>query len=73
MHESEMPHIYAGTETAAALAQGIRRASLRMVHAARLGHPGGDLSCADILAVLFFRVLRLYPAAPRDPAGIDSS
>lgn len=38
-----------------------------MAHAARLGHPGGDLSCADILATLYFRVLRVDPAAPLDP------
>jgi transketolase len=49
-------------------AASIRRASLRMVHEARLGHPGSDLSCADILATLYFRVLRLDPANPRDPA-----
>jgi transketolase len=48
-------------------ARRIRRASLRMVHQARLGHPGGDLSCADILAVLYFHVLRLSPTSPRDP------
>ena len=48
-------------------ARRIRRTSLRMVHQARMGHPGGDLSCADILAVLFFHVLRLNPASPRDP------
>jgi transketolase len=48
-------------------ARRIRRASLRMVHQARLGHPGGDLSCADILAVLYFHVLRLQPESPRDP------
>jgi transketolase len=51
----------------AARARAIRRASLRMVHAARLGHPGGDLSAADILATLFFHVLRVDPARPRDP------
>ena len=33
-----------------------------MVHRARMGHPGGDLSCADILAVLYFHVLRLSPS-----------
>jgi transketolase len=49
-------------------AAAIRRASLRMVHEARLGHPGGDLSCADILATMYFHVLRLDPANPRDPA-----
>jgi len=48
-------------------AASIRRASLRMVHAARLGHPGGDLSCADILATLYFHVLRVDPANPYDP------
>lgn len=46
----------------------IRRASLRMAHAARLGHPGGDLSAADILATLFFHTLRVDPGNPRDPA-----
>jgi transketolase len=49
-------------------ARRIRRTSLRMVHQARMGHPGGDLSCADILAVLYFQVLRLRPDAPSDPA-----
>src|SRR6185503_2971568 len=51
-------------------ARRIRRTCLRMVHAARMGHPGGDLSCADILAVLFFHTLRLDPASPR-AAGRD--
>jgi transketolase len=48
-------------------ARRIRINSLRMVHQARMGHPGGDLSCADILAVLYFHVLRVQPSAPRDP------
>ena len=48
-------------------ARRIRRTSLRMVHRARMGHPGGDLSCADILAVLYFHVLRLRPERPQDP------
>jgi transketolase len=52
---------------AAERARRIRRTSLRMVHQARMGHPGGDLSCADILAVLYFHVLRLRPESPRDP------
>lgn len=38
-----------------------------MVHSARLGHPGGDLSAADILAVLYTRVLRIYPGDPARP------
>jgi transketolase len=48
-------------------ARRIRRASLKMVHAAGIGHPGGDLSAADILATLFFHALRVDPARPRDP------
>ncbi|MBL0160412.1 MAG: transketolase [Bryobacterales bacterium] len=48
-------------------ARTIRRTALGMVHAARLGHPGGDLSAADILATLYFHVMRLDPANPRWP------
>jgi len=48
-------------------ARRIRRSSLRMVHQARMGHPGGDLSCADLLAVLYFHVLQVQPESPRDP------
>jgi transketolase len=45
----------------------IRQRSLRMVRRAHLGHPGGDLSAADILAVLYFGVLRLDPRNPAAP------
>ena len=45
----------------------IRMRSLEMVHHARLGHPGGDLSCADILATLYSHVLRLDPFQPEAP------
>jgi len=51
----------------AAHARNIRCRALRMVHAAKLGHPGGDLSCADILATLYFRVLRIDPSNPAWP------
>ena len=58
-----------GTEFAAAarLACTVRKTSLQMVHAARLGHPGGDLSAADILAVLFSSILKIDPRDPRMP------
>ncbi|MDE3167598.1 MAG: transketolase [Acidobacteriota bacterium] len=60
--------ISTGPATAAAeMARRIRRSALRMVHAARLGHPGGDLSAADILATLYTAVLRADPANPRKP------
>ena len=38
-----------------------------MVHRAGMGHPGGDLSAADILATLYFGVLRIDPHRPDDP------
>ena len=56
------------TAAIAERARHIRRASLRMVHAAKMGHPGGDLSAADILATLYFRVLSVNPGNPSDPA-----
>jgi transketolase len=39
--------------------------ALNMVFEARQGHPGGDMSVADILATLYFGVLRVDPHAPR--------
>jgi len=38
-----------------------------MVYEAQLGHPGGDFSAADILATLYFGVLRYDPRKPNDP------
>src|SRR5262245_40657536 len=67
MDTSASINMHEQTVSVAERARRIRRASLRMVHQARMGHPGGDLSCADILAVLYFHVLRLQPDAPRDP------
>lgn len=49
------------------MARNIRRNSLQMVHAARLGHPGGDLSAADILAALYAGTLKIDPLNPRMP------
>ena len=57
----------AQTANAARFARTIRRTSLQMVHAARLGHPGGDLSAADILAALFTEVLSIDSRNPRWP------
>ncbi len=49
------------------VANEIRKRSLRMVFDAGVGHPGGDFSAADILAAMYFRVLRIDPRAPLDP------
>jgi transketolase len=45
----------------------VRRRALQMVHAARLGHPGGDLSAADILVTLYRGILRVDPKNPAWP------
>lgn len=46
-------------------ARTIRRDSLIMTTGAGSGHPGGSLSCADLLSVLYFHHLRYDPANPR--------
>ncbi len=43
----------------------IRRLSIEMITYARWGHPGGSLSMADILAVLYFHVMDIDPQNPR--------
>jgi len=45
----------------------IRLTALKMIYAAQLGHPGGDMSVADILATLYFGVLRYDPKQPNAP------
>src|SRR5689334_14335328 len=45
----------------------IRRSVVEMIGRARMGHIGGDLSTTDILATLFFAVVRIDPAAPDAP------
>ncbi len=45
-------------------AQSLRRDIVRMIGAAGSGHPGGSLSAADLLSVLFFEVLRHDPKKP---------
>ena len=48
-------------------AQWMRTRSMKMVHQKKLGHLGGDFSATDILATLFFGVLRYDAADPRNP------
>ncbi len=46
----------------------IRRTSLRTIHMAGSGHPGGSLSAADIVTDLFFGgVMKYDPQNPNDP------
>ena len=58
-----MPATYAAI---AAAARQIRIRVLEMAHAAQTPHVGSALSCADLLAALYFRVLRIDPGAPGD-------
>lgn len=44
-----------------------RKDILRWIHHAGAGHTGGDLSCTDILNVLYNRILRVSPATFGDP------
>ncbi|MGB9804907.1 MAG: transketolase, partial [Desulfofundulus sp.] len=48
-------------------ARAIRRHIIRMTGAAGSGHPGGSLSCADIVTALYFEVMRIDPGNPRWP------
>lgn len=48
-------------------ARQLRRDALIMIHRRGAGHPGGSLSAADIVAVLFFHKLRLDPQRPDWP------
>ncbi|MBE0431026.1 MAG: transketolase [Dehalococcoidia bacterium] len=49
------------------MAKRLRRHVITMVSAAGSGHPGGSLSAADIVAALYFRVLRYRPENPHWP------
>src|SRR5580698_10298097 len=45
----------------------VRMNALRMVHHAKLGHPGGDFSSADILVTLYLAVMRIDSKNPAWP------
>src|SRR6266702_1907441 len=45
----------------------VRMSALEMVHHAKVGHPGGDLSAADVLVTLYLAVLRIDAADPLRP------
>ena len=43
----------------------IRKGIVTSVHAAKAGHPGGSLSCADIMTYLYFEEMNIDPADPK--------
>lgn len=44
----------------------IRQDILQEIYYAKSGHPGGSLSCADILTVLYFNEMNINPQKPDD-------
>ena len=47
------------------VARKIRRDIVTMIGKAGSGHPGGSLSAVEILATLYYRIMRHDPANPR--------
>ena len=54
-------------QTTEQFALAIRREIIRMLAEAKSGHPGGSLSAADIIAVLYSGELRVNPTQPDAP------
>ncbi len=48
-------------------AKNMRKLILEGIYNAKSGHPGGSLSCTDIVAVLFNEEMRIDPKNPKDP------
>jgi len=57
----------AQVEQLRSMARAVRRRDLEVVHGAKLGHVGGEMSATDILVTLYFAVLRIDPSRPEDP------
>ena len=45
----------------------VRKGIIEATYNAKSGHPGGSLSCADILTVLYFSQMNIDPDKPNDP------
>ena len=45
----------------------VRMGIIEGVHSAKSGHPGGSLSCADILTYLYFKQMNIDPKNPKMP------
>lgn len=50
-----------------AVSKKLRKEVLMMIHKAQSGHPGGSLSCIDILNVLFTKCMKHYPECEKNP------
>ena len=47
------------------IAKDVRRGIVDAVYSAQSGHPGGALSCADILTYLYFNEMNIDPKNPK--------
>jgi len=47
------------------ISRNIRQSIIEEVYAGKSGHPGGALSCADILTVLYFNQMNINPKEPK--------
>ena len=56
----------ADNKTIAVNATKARLSAVKMVHDAASGHPGGSLSCIDILTTLYFDEMNVDPADPKN-------
>ena len=67
MRQSRGENAGAATGDLRPVATELRRNILRMIQAARSGHPGASLSSADLVTVLYYDELRVDPADPSWP------
>lgn len=49
------------------IANKVRKNALTAVYSAKSGHPGGSLSIAEILTLLYFEVMNIDPKNPKNP------
>ena len=45
----------------------IKKNIIEMIYEAKSGHPGGSLSCADIITYLYYEKMNVSVEAPKDP------
>ena len=50
----------------AIIANRVRKHALTAVYSAQSGHPGGSLSIADVLTLLYFEVMNVDPKDPQE-------
>jgi len=49
------------------IANDLRLTALEIIYKRQAGHPGGSLSCAEIITALYFNKMRTDPKNPQDP------